>query len=196
MGRRILVVNGHPDGDPARFCAALAAAYAAGAAAGGHSVEALALGRLEVPLLRSKADYERCAEAPAPLRASQEALLRAEHLVLIFPLWLGTLPALVKAWLEQVLRPGFAWQGEAAAGRAQARLAGRSARLVVTMGMPALVYRWWFGAHGLVGLERNVLRFVGLRPVRRTLIGRVEAIGEATRRRWLERLTAMGRDAR
>jgi len=27
-------------------------------------------------------------------------------------------------------------------------LAGRSARLVVTMGMQALIYRWYFQAHG------------------------------------------------
>ncbi|BCX17358.1 MAG: dehydrogenase [Geminicoccaceae bacterium] len=195
MGRNILVVNAHPDADPARFCAALASAYAEGARAAGHRVEEIALGRLDVPLLRRKADYER-GEVPAGLRASQEALRDAEHLVLIFPLWLGTMPASTKAWLEQVLRPGFAWEGEAASGRSRARLAGRSARLVVTMGMPALVYRWWFGAHGLRGLEHNVLRFVGLRPVRTTLVGRVDAIGDARRRAWLEHLRALGRAAR
>lgn len=195
MGRNILVVNAHPDPDPARFCAALAGAYAEGARAAGHRVEEIALGRLDVPLLRRKADYER-GEVPADLRASQEALRDAEHLVLVFPLWLGTMPALTKAWLEQVLRPGFAWEGEAASGRSRARLAGRSARLVVTMGMPALVYRWWFGAHGLRGLEHNVLRFVGLRPVRTTLVGRVEAIGDTRRRARLEHLRALGRAAR
>lgn len=195
MARRILVVNGHPDGDPARFCAALARAYAAGARAAGHAVEELALAGLDLPLLRSKADYDR-GEAPAGLRAGQEAIRRAEHLVLVYPLWLGTLPALTKAWLEQVLRPGFAWEGEAASGRARQRLTGRSARIVVTMGMPALVYRWWFGAHGLKSLEQSVLRFVGIRPVRATLVGRVEAIGDAARRAWLDRLEALGRDAR
>lgn len=195
MGRRILVVNGHPDGDPGRFCAALALAYARGAREAGHAVEELALAGLDFPLLRSKADFER-GEAPAGLRASQEALRAADHLVLVFPLWLGTLPALTKGWLEQTLRPGFAWQGEAARGRARGRLAGRSARIVVTMGMPALVYRWWFGSHGLKSLEQGVLRFVGLRPVRATLVGRVEAIGAEARRAWLDRLAALGRDAR
>jgi putative NADPH-quinone reductase len=195
MTRRILVVNGHPDPDPGRFCAALAAAYAQAARGAGHTVEELALAGLDFPLLRSKADYER-GEAPAGLRASQEALRAADHLVLVFPLWLGTLPALTKGWLEQTLRPGFAWQGEAARGRARGRLAGRSARLVVTMGMPALVYRWWFGSHGLKSLEQGVLRFVGMRPVRATLVGRVDAIGAEARRAWLERLAALGRDAR
>lgn len=195
MARRILIVNGHPDGDPARFCAALARAYAEGARAAGHAVEELALAGLDLPLLRSKADFEQ-GRAPAGLRAGQEALRRAEHLVLVYPLWLGTLPALTKAWLEQVLRPGFAFEGDAASGRARRRLAGRSARLVVTMGMPALVYRWWFGAHGLKSLEQSVLGFVGVRPVRATLIGRVEAIDDDARRAWLARLASLGRAAR
>ena len=62
-----------------------------------------------------------------------------------FPLWLGSLPALLKAFLEQVLRPGFAFDtGKAFSGR----LKGRSARVIVTMGMPAWVYRLWFHARG------------------------------------------------
>jgi putative NADPH-quinone reductase len=64
------------------------------------------------------------------------------------------------------------------------------------MGMPALIYRWYFGAHSLKSLERNVLRFVGIRPIRETLIGGVEAIGDAKRRDWLERLRALGREGR
>jgi putative NADPH-quinone reductase len=64
------------------------------------------------------------------------------------------------------------------------------------MGMPALVYRWWFGAHSLKSLERNVLRFVGIHPIRETLIGGVETIGDEKRRAWLERMRALGRDAR
>ena len=26
-------------------------------------------------------------------------------------------------------------------------LKGKSARIIMTMGMPGIVYRWWFGAH-------------------------------------------------
>ena len=53
-------------------------------------------------------------------------------------------------------------------------LTGKTARIVVTMGMPAFVYRWYFGGHSLKSLERNILRFVGIRPVRESLIGMVE----------------------
>ena len=45
MGRKIVLILGHPQGDS--LCAALAAAYQKGAEAAGHEVRRLALGELE-----------------------------------------------------------------------------------------------------------------------------------------------------
>jgi putative NADPH-quinone reductase len=64
------------------------------------------------------------------------------------------------------------------------------------MGMPALVYRWFFLAHSLKSLERNILKFAGLGPIRETLIGGVESIGDARRKAWLEKLCRFGREGR
>jgi hypothetical protein len=50
------------------------------------------------------------------------------------------------------------------------------------MGMPALIYRWYFRAHGVGGLERSVLKFAGMKPVRETLLGMVDAASDAKRR--------------
>jgi putative NADPH-quinone reductase len=63
------------------------------------------------------------------------------------------------------------------------------------MGMPAFVYRWYYLAHGVKGLERNVLKFCGIKPVRETFIGMVEQ-GEKRRRRALERVRELGRTGR
>jgi putative NADPH-quinone reductase len=41
-------------------------------------------------------------------------------------------------------------------------------------------------------LERNILRFAGIRPVRETLIGSVESIGDEGRRQWLAKVRALG----
>jgi putative NADPH-quinone reductase len=111
--------------------------------------------------------------------------------VIIYPLWLGTMPALLKAFFEQTLRPGFALK----AGEMSLHpglLTGRSVRIIVMMGMPALVYRWYFFAHSLKSMERNILRFCGLGPIRETLIGSIESIGDEGRRKWLERIRGMG----
>ena len=88
-----------------------------------------------------------------------------------YPLWLGGMPALLKGFLEQVLRPGFAFSMDKASAK---KLKGRTARIVVTMGMPALIYRWYFGAHGLKMLKRSILGFCGIGPVGSTLFGAVE----------------------
>ena len=80
---------------------------------------------------------------PAALAPARDAIVAAEHIVIVFPLWLGTMPALVKAFFEQAMRPGIAFEYRKQ-GFPKQLLAGRSARLVVTMGMPALIYRWYF----------------------------------------------------
>ena len=190
---RIFVLNGHPDPAPERLCHALAAAYAEGAKAGGHEVRSLAVGGMELPLLRSEGEFHESTPPPAAIK-TQEAIGWAEHMVLIYPLWLGTMPAALKALLEQTLRPDFAmdYNGKWPMGR----LKGRSARVVVTMGMPALAYRWYYGAHSLKSLERNILKFAGLGPIRATLIGGIESIGDAKRKAWLDSLRRLGVEGR
>lgn len=192
--RNIVLLLGHPDPSPARLGYALAEAYAEGAHEGGHSLRRIELGKLDFPLLRSKEEWTSGA-LPESLRPAQEAIDWAQHVVLFFPLWLGTMPALVKAFLEQVLRPGFAVEA-AERGQWKRALRGRSARVVVTMGMPAPIYQWYFFAHGVRGLERNVLAFCGLKPVRQTLIGMVDGGGRGRHERNFERMRALGRRAR
>ncbi len=191
---RVLLIEGHPDGSPQRLNRALADAYATGAEAAGHAVHRVRLAELDIPFLRS-ADAWTKGELNAALKAVQAELLWAQHVVLCFPLWLGDMPALLKAFLEQVARPGFAVPQDRQSLFAQKPLAGRSARVIVTMGMPAVVYRWYFRAHSVKSLERNVLGFVGFAPVRETLIGNVDGLGEKGVARWCQKLQQLGRAA-
>jgi len=191
--KHILLVVGHPDASAQHLCHALARAYENGAISGGHSVECIDLGRLDFPILRSKRDWDEGA-APQTLRKAQASFKSADHLVIIYPLWLGGMPALLKGFLEQVLRPDIGFSVDHAAVRGRP-LKGCSARIVVTMGMPALAYRWYFGAHSLKALRRNILGFLGVAPVRETLIGGIESLDERRVDTWLSRLHRMGRDA-
>lgn len=195
MPRRVVVIQGHPDPEPSRFCRALAAAYAEGAEQAGHKVRRIDVAELDFPILRTKEDFE-SGVAPAAIRQSQEKISWADHLLIVYPLWLGSMPALLRAFLEQVFRPGFATAGAASSGTWQKLLIGKSARIVVTMGMPAFIYRWYFRAHSLKSLERNILGFCGIGPVRETLIGMVEAKSDAKRRSDLQKMRELGRRAR
>jgi len=189
----VTIIQGHPDPAPNRFCRQFADAYAKAARKSGHAVEAIDLASLEFSLLRSKDDYENGA-APSALARAQAAIKAADHLVLIFPLWLGDMPALVKGFLEQVLRPGFAYRGTMDGGKFQKLLKGKSARIVVTMGMPATVYRLYFGRHSLKNLRRNILGFCGIGPIRESLIGLIEQKNPRARCTWLARAEVLGRE--
>jgi len=191
--KRILILNGHPDATGKGLCHALADAYADGARKSAHSVERIDVAGLDFGFLHSQAEFEK-GKAPDAIAAAQEQIRAADHLVVIFPLWLGDVPAVLKAFLEQTLRPGFAFTYRPT-GFPIKHLAGRSARVIVTMGMPALVYRWYFGAHGLKNLKRNILRFVGFAPVRDTIIGGVGTASRQVMERRVEAVRALGRDA-
>jgi putative NADPH-quinone reductase len=189
--KRIALIQGHPDPAGRHFGDALAGAYEEGAREAGHEVKVIHVARLDFPLLRSAAEWE-CKPAADSILEAQRTLAWAEHLVLFFPLWLGDMPALLKGFFEQVLRPGFAI-GKAEPGRLGRKLLkGRSARIVVTMGMPAVFYKVYYRAHSVKSLKRNVLEFCGVAPVRTTLIGTVE--GDADwRGGWLMKLAVLGR---
>ena len=192
--RRILIVNGHPDAGVRHLLHQLLDAYAEGALAAGHAVRRLEVASLDFPLLRSAADWEH-GELPSALKPAQDDIAWCDHLVLAFPLWLGDMPALLKSFLEQVARPGFAFHRDEQNPFGKKALGGRSARIVVTMGMPALLYRWYFRAHSVKSLERNILGFVGIAPVHETLIGLVDRLGEAGVARWCAKLKQLGRQA-
>ena len=150
--------------------------------------------QLDFPLLRSQKEWEHGA-LPQALQKAQDDIAWAQHLLLFFPLWMGDMPALLKGFLEQVARPGFAFRREEGSPFGQKGLAGRSARVVVTMGMPALVYRFYFRAHSVKSLERNILGFVGISPVHETLIGQVDTLDDAGRAKWLAAMARLGRTA-
>ena len=193
--RRVLVIQGHPDRATAHLGHSLAAAYAEGAAAAGHSVRWTRVAELEFPLLRSQQSWDHDPVPPGLVQA-QADILWAEHIVLFFPLWLGDMPALLKGFLEQVARPGFAFKSsEGRTAFTEKALKGRSARVVATMGMPALVYRWYFRAHSVKSLERNILGFVGIAPVHETLIGMVGNFKDRDGAAWLAKLRRLGQRA-
>jgi putative NADPH-quinone reductase len=144
-------------------------------------------------MLRTKEEFN-SGTPPTSLKPAADAIVAADHIVLVIPLWLGTMPALAKAFLEQVIRPGVAfsyeWYG------AKKLLAGRSAHIVDTLGMPAWLYRTFYCSHGIRGLRRNVLKFVGFSPVRTTMFSMIDNASDATKSRWLSIMRKNGAKAR
>jgi len=191
MSQRILILDGHPDPSPKRLVHALAAAYQEGAAAGKHEVLAVRLADLNFPLLRTQADYEHGDPTDA-IRHCQSAMDWATHIVILYPLWLGSMPAMLKALLEQMIRPGFAFSTRKLGRWPVSLQSGKTARIIVTMGMPGWLYRWYYRAHGVRSLQRNILQFIGFRRVRATLIGSVGNMSADRAQAWLGDVRALG----
>jgi len=190
--RQIAVIQGNPDPRNHHYGHALADAYAQAASRAGHAVKTIQVASLEFPWLRTEDDFN--SGAPPVISEAQRTLAWAEHFLIVFPLWHGTMPSILKAFIEQTFRPGFAMRYQP--GRFPKRLlTGKSARLVVTMGMPALAYRWLFRAHGVRALETSILRWSGVAPVRTCYIGNIADPDPRQRERWLERISEWGASA-
>jgi putative NADPH-quinone reductase len=189
--QRIVLIQGHPDATAPHLCHALAHSYADGATHAGHEVRQVDIATIDFPWLRSQHEWE-LGLLPASLKPAQADIRWAQHIVLFFPLWLGDMPALLKGFLEQLARPGFAFTAEGNNPFGQRDLAGRSARIVATMGMPAMVYRGVFRAQSMGALERNILGFLGIAPVHETLVGNVDQLGDDGVAKWNRRMRALG----
>lgn len=193
-GKRIFLLDGHPDPSPERLCAGLTDSYAAGALRSGHEVRRFDLGTMNVPLVRTKAEFE-CGPARGDAAHVQDAIRWADHIVIVHPLWMGNVPAMLKGLLEQVFRHDLVLENPADMA-SRKLLKGKTAHLVVTMGMPSFLYRWYFGAHAVRAVESNVLAMAGIKPIRRTLIGAVEKMTDDACQSWFRRLQEDGARAR
>ncbi|MDP1589312.1 MAG: NAD(P)H-dependent oxidoreductase [Prosthecobacter sp.] len=125
------------------------------------------------------------------LRHSQQEILWAEHLVIVYPVWWGAMPALLKGWLDRVLLPGFAF-AEREDGGWDGLLDGRSATLIVTMDTPVWVFRWILRSPSLQSLRAATLNFCGISPVSVMLFSPVRHSSSPQRQQWLQQARQLG----
>ena len=189
--KNIVIVQGHPDTEKTHYCHALATAYAEGAIEKGHFVKFFNVTSLSAPFLHNQKEFETQSVDPE-IQSIQTAIQWADHILIVYPLWLGTMPAMLKHFFEQVFRPNFAFSQSANEKWPKKLLRGKSARVVVTMGMPAWLYRWFFHAHSLKSLEQNILSFVGISPIQHSLIGSIDAVKDKNRVKWLGKMKHLG----
>lgn len=172
--RHILVVNGHPDPRPARFCAALCDAYEQGARRAGWTIR-----RLNVGDLACVADSLIDSEA---LEAALEDIDWATQMIVVFPLWLNQLPPILCDLFEENLARSN--QGGHPADE-------KPVRAVITMEMPALFHRALLQRGMYAGPGRNIA-LPGFCRTQQDFIGSVASIPGEQRNWWLGSLRADG----
>jgi len=191
--RKVLVIIGHPRRDS--FCGALADAYARGAREAGHEVRVVALGDLAFDPIR-RTGYGDTPPLEPDLQRAQKDIAWCDHMAWAYPNWWGTMPALMKGFIDRAILPGFAFRYREGKTFWDRLLSGRSARLLVTMDTPPLWYRWVIGRPGHNQMRRSVLGFCGVRPVRVSQFGVVKKASPARRDTWLRETHHLGTRAR
>jgi putative NADPH-quinone reductase len=190
---KILVIHAHPA--PDSFGSALASAYAEGARGAGHDTRELKLRELDFdPLLREPASKDLPIE-PDLLRARAD-IEWAEHVVVQYPTWWAAAPALLKGFFDRTFSSGWAYQYRANSSAWDKLLAGRSARLIVTMDAPRLWDTLGYFASSRRAISKGVFWFCGFKPVRTTCFAQVRKSTPAKREQWLKQTHQLGATAR
>lgn len=188
--KKITILIGHPNGGS--FCAALAGAYHKGAESRSAKVRTIDLSKLNFePNL--KMGYQERMELEPDLLAAQETIKWADHVVIIHPLWWGSMPAVLKGFFDRVLLPGFAYQIHGNGKTWDKLLAGRSARVIITMDSPGWYNRFFYKRASHHTLKAAILEFCGIKPVRTTEIRGVTKSSSTQREAWLSQIETLGK---
>jgi putative NADPH-quinone reductase len=188
-----LLLFGHAD--TASFNHQLADAYQRGYLAAGGTLE-----RIDVPTLTFDPVLRHGHRAPQPLEPDlvrvRDAIERADHLAWVFPTYWAAPPAIVRALVDRLFLPGWAFRYEGHA-LPTGLLRGRSARVITTMDSPGWWYRFMHGRSIHTSFARATLSFCGLAPVATTTLHSVRKLDPAARARRAADIEALAfRDAR
>jgi 1,4-dihydroxy-2-naphthoate octaprenyltransferase len=185
---RCLLILAHPRRDS--LCGALFDACADGARQAGVECRELILSEMHFDPDVHAVSPEQQPLEPELLRAQRD-IQWADHLVLVYPTWWGTFPALLKGFLDRVLTPGFAFR-HVTHGKWDKLLSGRTADLITTMDTPPLIYRFIYRAPGQQALVRATLGYCGIRGARIETFGPVISAAAGQRQQWLDRARSIG----
>ena len=177
----ILIVHAHPE--PQSFCTAMKDLAVATLGCAGHSVQVSDLYAMNWNPVASAADFPqrsnpdylvyaleqrqavKAGAIAADIAAELDKLLWADLLILNFPLFWCSVPAMLKGWIDRVLVSGVCYGGLRFYDRGG--LAGKRALLSFTLGGQAHMFADEAAVHGdwepmLRPLQRGTLAYVGM----------------------------------
>ena len=165
MTADILIITGHPNRDS--LSEHLASHYEARARTLGASVETLHLSQLDFdPILHH--GYARIQPLEPDLIEAQRKILAARHVVFIYPMWWVGAPALLRGFIERAFLPGWAFKYDEKSTIPRKLLAGRTARVIMTMDSPGWWYRLVYRRAATHSFVQGVLKFTGFARVKTT----------------------------
>jgi 1,4-dihydroxy-2-naphthoate octaprenyltransferase len=185
----VLLINGHPRKNS--LSTALMDSYLEGAQQGGIKCRVLFVTDLQFDLhVTHHTPHQQLLESS--IVEAQELIRWCDHVVFIYPTWWGTMPALLKGFIDRVFISGFAFE-EIEGGTGYAPLlSGKTAQIITSMDTPPLVYKLVYHAPGNKAMSRAILGFCGFIMLPPLNFGPVRGSTEATRKKWLLRSWRQG----
>lgn len=191
QSKNILVLLGHPDKDS--FSGTVATRYAAAARDAGHEVVEVALGDLNFDPILHKG-YKEIQPLEPDLVMLQEQIKAADHIVIVYPNWWCTMPALLKGLFDRFWLPGFAFNFNKETKRIEQHLKGKTARVIIVMGTHSPFKTWWQFGDYTNEIQYGILEFAGIKS-KVSAYGPCEKVNGTCRDKWLLEIEAMGRRA-
>jgi NAD(P)H dehydrogenase (quinone) len=189
--KKVFIFLGQEDKETT--CGALADAYERGAKEGGHEVRRANIGDLKFdPLLHH--GYKTIQELEPDLKKVQEDMRWADHIVILYPTWWSSMPAILKGFFDRAWLPGFAFHFHPHLGWDKL-LKGKSGRVIITMDSWPLISRVLFG-DSTNEIGRAILGFAGIHPVHIQKLGSLKHATDAHKAKIIENVHQLGKKAK
>ncbi|PKA28344.1 NAD(P)H-dependent oxidoreductase [Leptospira levettii] len=172
QNKKILIILGHPN--PNSYCAKLADSYFRSAKSSGFEIQFLKLNELNFDY-NLKFGYDKTfkQELEPDILMSQSLIQNADHFVFVYPSWWASMPAILKAWIDRVFLPGFAFSYQKRSPLPKQLLKGKTARIIITMDAPTWYYKWFNRSPGVQLLKQGTLEFCGFKQVKVTYFDQI-----------------------
>lgn len=191
MVKKILVLLGNPD--PDTYSGAIADQYQAHAEEAGHEVTRVNISDLQFDPILHKG-YKEIQPLEPDLEALQSRIKEADHIVLVYPNWWCTMPALLKGLFDRMWLPGFAFNFNKTTKRIDQHLKGKTARVIIVAGTHSPFMTWFnFGDYSNE-IQHGILGFAGIKTAVSTF-GPCEKVSDEVKEKWLSKVASLGSKA-
>ena len=189
MSKKILVLLGNPD--PETFSGEMANHYQAAAEEAGHEVARLNIGEMKFdPVLHN--GYKEIQDLEPDLVDFQEKVRWADHIVIVYPNWWCSMPAVLKGLFDRSWLPGFAFNFNHETGKCEQHLKGKTSRVIIIAGTHSPFMTWWKFGDFTNEIQYGILGFAGIRSEALTF-GPSTKVTDEKRKKWLDQVAKLGR---
>lgn len=190
--KKIVIICGHPDADT--FTGSVLDHYQLAAEEAGHEVHRYNLGSLNFDPILHKG-YKEIQHLEEDLQHIQASIRWADHVVIGYPNWWCTMPALLKGLFDRIWLPGFAFNFNKETKKVESHLKGKTGRVFVLCGSHSEFKTWWQFGDFTNEIQYGILGFAGIKA-KVTVYGPCERVGDVCRQDWLKEVANFGKAAK